>query len=125
MIGILIALQINNWNEKRKVQQNIAEIKTALEKELENNIKLITNRPVYLGYLLSDVLQSLKTTGQVKPTKDSIFNSHYNDAFSLFDTFIFEESTDNLDTFISYEKMLSPGKEKTITIAKELKKNDN
>ena len=39
VIGILIALQINNWNEKQKNIKNEAELLTSLEKEILGNIK--------------------------------------------------------------------------------------
>ena len=39
VIGILIALQVNNWNEKRKNQQEVEILINLLEKELSENIK--------------------------------------------------------------------------------------
>ena len=43
MIGILIALQINNWNERRKIQSNQEKYLTLLKTEAENNLKEIRN----------------------------------------------------------------------------------
>ncbi|MGB5394875.1 MAG: DUF6090 family protein [Lutimonas sp.] len=43
VIGILIALQINNWNEKRKIQSNQENYLTLLKTEAENNLKEIRN----------------------------------------------------------------------------------
>ena len=43
VIGILIALQINNWNERRKIQSNQQKYLTLLKTEAENNLKEIRN----------------------------------------------------------------------------------
>ena len=43
VIGILIALQINNWNERRKIQSNQEKYLTLLKTEAENNLKEIRN----------------------------------------------------------------------------------
>ena len=41
VIGILIALQINNWNENKKLQKEEAKLLNALKKEIESNIAII------------------------------------------------------------------------------------
>ena len=41
VIGILIALSINNWNERRKIQSNQEKYLTLLKTEAENNLKEI------------------------------------------------------------------------------------
>ncbi|WP_435622927.1 DUF6090 family protein [Flagellimonas sp.] len=38
IVGILLALQINNWNEKRKLQESIVDTFTVLQDELKHNI---------------------------------------------------------------------------------------
>ena len=43
VFGILIALQINNWNERRKIQSNQEKYLTLLKTEAENNLKEIRN----------------------------------------------------------------------------------
>jgi hypothetical protein len=43
VIGILIALQINNWNERRKIQSNQEKYLTLIKTEAENNLKEIRN----------------------------------------------------------------------------------
>jgi hypothetical protein len=42
VIGILIALQINNWNENRKQKEEEQEILNSLNEEISNNIKLLS-----------------------------------------------------------------------------------
>jgi hypothetical protein len=41
VIGILIALSINNWNERWKIQSNQEKYLTLLKTEAENNLKEI------------------------------------------------------------------------------------
>lgn len=118
VIGILIALQINNWNENRKVLQDIEETKIALKKELEKNIE-ITSYFVSNGYLLSDVLQEIKTNEELKKLEN--IKSFYGE-FGLFDTFVYEMTSDNLNEFISLEKSLSIKDYEILELAKELKK---
>ena len=43
VIGILIALQINNWNENRKDQQKLENIYALVVEDLKNDINEITN----------------------------------------------------------------------------------
>jgi len=48
VIGILIALSINNWNEKRKLSNTIESLLTVFENELESNIEE-SNRLIKYG----------------------------------------------------------------------------
>jgi len=117
VIGILIALQINNWNEKRKVVQDVSHTKIALKKELEK----IIGRASYIidiGYQLSEVLQEVKTTGELRTRSTS--NSFYG-KFELFDTFVFELNSDILTEFVSLEKSLTYRDEELLELAKSLK----
>ena len=41
VLGILIALQINNWNEERIEQQQIADYAHALTRDLERDLAMI------------------------------------------------------------------------------------
>ena len=117
VIGILIALQINNWNEKRKVVQDVSHTKIALKKELE---KIIWRASyiIDIGYQLGDVLQDLKTTGELRTRATS--NSFYGE-FGLFDTFVYELNSDILTEFISLEKSLTSKDEELLELAKLLK----
>ena len=40
VIGILIALQINNWNENRKIEREIESVISLLDDELNRNIEV-------------------------------------------------------------------------------------
>ena len=117
VIGILIALQINNWNENRNILQDIEETKIALKKELEKNI-VITSRFVSNGYILSNALKDVKANKEFNNLEST--NSIYNE-FWLFDTFVYEMTNDNLNEFISLEKSLSIRDKSFLKLAKELK----
>lgn len=42
IIGILIALQINNWNERKKIELELKSSLVAMKEELDENIKYLT-----------------------------------------------------------------------------------
>ena len=65
MIGILLALQVNNWNEKRKINSNIERIFVLLEQELEYNIKE-SNEFLQYGYK-RDSVRTLFNKNRVTP----------------------------------------------------------
>ncbi len=73
VIGILIALQINIWNEKRKINNDIKSVFTLLEQELETNIKQ-SNDFLKYGYY-KDSVQTL--FNQNKVTREMIKASPY------------------------------------------------
>ncbi|MFD2916366.1 DUF6090 family protein [Psychroserpens luteus] len=65
VIGILIALQINNWNEKRKINNEIESVFSLLEQELETNTKQGNNFLNY-GYR-RDSVQTMFNQNKVTP----------------------------------------------------------
>jgi hypothetical protein len=62
VIGILIALQVNNWNEKRKLQNESQEILKALNVEFKNNRAVLKDRIDYLEDANKYVQAVLKLT---------------------------------------------------------------
>lgn len=83
VIGILIALSINNWNEIRK--SNIEE-RSALEniqRDFVTNRELLINGMDYTQRILSSGLEILNHTGNKdKPASENIFNTWLNDMFN-------------------------------------------
>ncbi|MDX8337884.1 DUF6090 family protein [Draconibacterium sp. IB214405] len=120
MIGILMALQVNNWNEQRKIQNDIEETKKSLEQELENNI-FSTNYLLNVGYELSDVLNEIETHKTLRDLKYG-FGSFYG-KFGIFDTYVQELETENLNDFIALEKRLLPDDKSALFFAKMLKED--
>ena len=62
VIGILIALQVNNWNEKIKLQNESQEILKALNVEFKNNRAVLKDRIDYLEDANKYVQAVLKLT---------------------------------------------------------------
>lgn len=117
VIGILIALSINNWNENRKINNDITLLFTALESELENNIKE-TSRLINYGHLM-DSISTLFRENRV--TREMIRNDPrlaYSD-YRTRSTFLEEE---RLDEVIAQEKQLSSQNKALLPIIKLLKR---
>jgi hypothetical protein len=55
VIGILFALQINNWNEDRIEQQEIAEFSHALIQDLESDVVMVEAISAQMEYLLTKI----------------------------------------------------------------------
>jgi len=62
VIGILIALQVNNWNESRKLENESQEILKALNIEFKNNREVLKDRINYLEDANKYVKAVLKLT---------------------------------------------------------------
>ena len=60
VIGILIALQINNWNENRKTDLNIETSLAALKSDLAQDTLLIRDRLPFINeqYILNESLRA-------------------------------------------------------------------
>jgi hypothetical protein len=88
VIGILLALQINNWNENRKLRkaeiETLAEIKTGLNQDIEvlsNNLKLLEAKKVECRELISHVENKLPYSTKL----DSLFmNVYYHKGYKTF-----------------------------------------
>ncbi len=65
VIGIMIALQVNDWNQKRKINNELENVFTLLEQELETNIEQ-SNIFLKYGYF-KDSIQTLFDQNEVTP----------------------------------------------------------
>ena len=99
VIGILIALQINNWNENRKVENEINQTLTDLEKDLINNHK--EAQRVLKFYYKLDSLTQLGIYDKLK--KEDYYNNQFlNYLTTNWDQF--RPKTSNIIKLIDYEK---------------------
>lgn len=117
VIGILIALQINNWNEKRKINNDLNRLFIALESELERNV-LEINKLMNAGHR-ADSVQALFIENKV--TKATM---RANPGLAFFDyrtrsTFLEDE---RLNEVIAQEKQLSSEKKNLLTNIKLIKR---
>ena len=79
VIGILIALQINNWNEDRQNKQKIITIFKDVQEDLLNDVKEISN---FLEIAeITDSLAQKIISGEIK--KDDYTNNSNNDLFDI------------------------------------------
>ncbi len=115
VIGILIALQINNWNEHRKLSNEIQNIFTAFENELEKNIESC-NSLISHGYRIDSTL-TLYVNNEI--TRKNFSGQGQELMFSIsMQKFIH----DNLDDLILHEKQLPDKYLALIPDLKELKR---
>ncbi len=60
VIGILIALQVNNWNEERKAKLQNHRFLASLSEELSNNIEILTAYEIRLQKIADDTYRYLE-----------------------------------------------------------------
>jgi hypothetical protein len=94
VIGILIALQINNWNEQNKLDKEEQKLLNALEKEVTTNITYLKKIIKYNDSLLQ-TSDSLLKKGLSNANED-IEISDILEAFSYYDTNIETSITDEI-----------------------------
>ena len=98
MIGILLALQVNNWNEKRKSRQIEDNLLTELYKSVEENIENIKMVIDQNQNYISSAEIVLKTIEDNGLFNDSIAN-HLNDGFKVWRVYIRTGAYDNLKEY--------------------------
>ena len=116
VIGILIALQINNWNDQRKQDIEIESLFSSFEKDLEKNIDEVSGL-INFGYLADSIAQQWNDR---KVDREMIINNpDYSDIIFYTHTIRFIE--DNLQEIFLVEKQLPKKYELLIPLLKELK----
>ncbi len=116
VIGILIALQINNWNDQRKNDIEIENLFTSLEKDLEKNIYEVSGL-VNFGYYMDSLAQ--KWLDRKVDREMILNNSDYSNIIYYTHTIRFID--DNLQELLRLEKQLPKNYERIIPMLKELK----
>jgi hypothetical protein len=112
MIGILLALQVNNWNEKRKLSNTIESLLTVFEDELEANIEEAAEL-VRRGYYRDSISTRFINN---KITREDLWKDP--DMFLEFNTSTRDFVDDNLEALLDLEKELP---RKYIALVPELK----
>ena len=100
VIGILIALQINNWNDQRKLNKEVSKINERLFQDIDNDIRDLYSKKVYWE------------------NKVPVFNKVFNDSVTLD---LFDEGYTRLVTSIDITSLNKTG----IQQLKALNINDN
>jgi len=78
VIGILIALQINNWNENRKNEKQLDAIYNTIEQNLKTDLKAI-EVPIDFYEKLDSTLTKIVTTNYTTAFLDAINETNYLD----------------------------------------------
>lgn len=121
VLGIWIALQLNNWNEAYKVQLEIEQTKIDLVEELSINLNVMEFIDE-ISHKRAVVLDALERNDYSEEIH-SIENI-YGD-FGIFDTFTFNLRQENLDKWIAFEKDLPEPYAELLTLAKTIKASMN
>lgn len=94
VIGILIALSINNWNENQKKNKQLDAIYTIIEQNLKTDLKTI-KVPIEFYEKLDSTLLSILTTTYPSSFLDSINKNNYLDCIPC---------KSNINSFETFEK---------------------
>jgi hypothetical protein len=78
VIGILIALQINNWNENRKKEKQLDTIYSTIEQNLKTDLKTI-KVPIEFYEKLDSTLTKILTTNYTTAFLDAVNETNYLD----------------------------------------------
>jgi len=75
VVGILIALQVNNWNEDQKAERETETYLNALRQELQNNIRYLRNVNNFTRQDIRETLKYMEAFSVSGPVEDTIFRS--------------------------------------------------
>jgi len=117
MIGILLALQVNNWNELRKTNHEIAGLIKVFQSELESNI-LMADELIDFGYTfdsINSLLIAKKLTRNTIQEPLRLIDDHFGTNTSRF-------NDEHLNELIAIENQLPEKYLSIITKLKELKR---
>ena len=138
VIGILIALQINNWNENRKQENNKQHLMLAIRKELLDNKVTLQSFEIGLNKSITKFNQVLQYSAGANPTLPadslrqylsemvyhidlSILNTVQEDAVS---SGKFELLSDSLKYYLSFLKDYTDYRNSILEQRKEIMNND-
>ncbi|WP_162919992.1 hypothetical protein [Hanstruepera ponticola] len=95
MIGILLALQVNNWNEQRKLVQKEVQVLIALKEDIETNINNLNEGIRVVNQLKNNNLQVIKFFEQKTPYEESMIQ-YFSNFLGIWDPDFSYASYENL-----------------------------
>ncbi|SEP67131.1 hypothetical protein SAMN05421824_0017 [Hyunsoonleella jejuensis] len=95
MIGILLALQVNNWNEQRKIVQKEIQVLQALKEDIKSNINNLNKGIGELNRMKSNNIEVIKFFEQKTPYNESM-NQYFFNFLSFWDPDFSYASFENL-----------------------------
>jgi len=115
VIGILIAVNINDWNADRKQQREIKQLLTVFEKDLAYNIKECTRTLEWVASRdsICEVIMQGKATREMYETKSlrPMFTNYK----------MISVNKENLDRLLAKEELMGPGLEPLLQQLKNYK----
>lgn len=102
VIGILIALSINNWNENRKENKNEQLLLEKLQTEHGYNLDILTSDTSYIFGITESISAVYLNLKEQNEDSDSIIAERINDVLRIT---LFEFSTEYLDRYINTSKV--------------------
>ena len=102
VIGILIALSINNWNENRKENKNEQLLLEKLQTEHGYNLDILTSDTSYIFGITESISAVYLNLKEQNEDSDSIIAERINDVLRIT---LFEFSTEYLDRYINSSKV--------------------
>ena len=75
VLGILVALQVNNWNEDQKAARETATYLKAVRQELANNIRYLGDVNRFTGEDIQETLAFMAAFSEKGPVVDSLYRS--------------------------------------------------
>ncbi len=115
VIGIMIALQANNWNEKRKTNNTIETLIDKIEDDVITDVKNVNNEIAFYEERVLMMQRILKK----EVTKDDYRQFKYYEL--LFNYSDFNPNTENLDKLLELEETVKPDYLPIIKAIKSLK----
>jgi hypothetical protein len=105
MVGILLALQVNNWNEERKIRNELVEFLIALNQELQIDIETFTEKKslyIEINENIQATLKFIETYDEIGKEEEQIIS----EALKLLPWFTpIIKNTNKYDSIISEGKL--------------------
>lgn len=73
VLGILIALQINNWNQQRQENQRTRNLLLSMKQDLKADIQFIDEQIYYNSLMVKNCIQLLNNTMDTTRSSDSLY----------------------------------------------------
>ncbi|QYH40847.1 hypothetical protein GYM62_19335 [Algoriphagus sp. NBT04N3] len=103
MIGILLALQVNNWNEERKEKKLSDEYLSRIAEDLDRLVEISGNQKQKMREILSSITEAQQLLERGTPLSD------YEKEIVDFAKVWFPRTTNQLPTMLTYEEMKESG----------------
>ena len=102
VIGILIALQINNWNENRKSQNEQFFILNKLQTDIQSDIDYLEDLNINIGIEVNNYIQCIEILGRKRDVSKEEFMIKFG---SIFGVSFFDQNATTFNNLVSSGKL--------------------